>query len=270
MIFKLKIFLKQAFLRIGLNITKFGNSELVAEFLRNCYPLTTNIELIRLGSNFDGGYLIPNDLQGVEACFSPGVDKTASFETELAKFGIRSYMADYSVDKPPVNNDLFSFEKKFLDNQNNQIFMTLDTWVDKSLPGSKNDLLLQMDIEGWEYEVLLNADEKTLNRFRIIVIEFHGLISLGDSYEYKLINSTFNKLLKNHSIVHILPNNISKPLKVGKFMIPPTLEFTFLRNDRIKSSKHTSDFPHHLDYRCMQDRPDFILPDCWYAKNMNK
>lgn len=74
MIFKLKIFLKQAFLRIGLNITWFGNSEFVAEFLRNCYPLTTNIELIRVGSNFDGGYLVPNDLQGIEACFSPGVD----------------------------------------------------------------------------------------------------------------------------------------------------------------------------------------------------
>jgi hypothetical protein len=35
-------------------------------------PVATDKQLVRFGPGGDGGYLIPNDLQGVEACFSPG------------------------------------------------------------------------------------------------------------------------------------------------------------------------------------------------------
>jgi len=43
-------------------------------------PYTTDKELIRLGAEKDGGYLIPNDLAGIEACFSPGVGNEFNFE----------------------------------------------------------------------------------------------------------------------------------------------------------------------------------------------
>lgn len=71
-------------------------------------------ELMRIGGSGDGGYLGPKDLRGVEACFSPGVALNASFETALAELGIRSFLADYSVDSPPVENPLFDFQKRFL------------------------------------------------------------------------------------------------------------------------------------------------------------
>ena len=46
-----------------------------------------------------------------------------------------------------------------------------------------------------------------VQRFRIIVIEFHGLdaIFVGRGYEY--IHDAFSKLLKFFDVVHIHPNN---------------------------------------------------------------
>ena len=42
-------------------------------------------ELVRLGNKNDGGYLVPNDLKDITACFSPGVDTTIQFEKDLSK-----------------------------------------------------------------------------------------------------------------------------------------------------------------------------------------
>ena len=40
-------------------------------------------ELIRVGGEGDGGYLVPNILKNISYCYSPGVSFTASFEKEL-------------------------------------------------------------------------------------------------------------------------------------------------------------------------------------------
>ena len=42
-----------------------------------------NIELIRMGGNGDGGYLIPNLMNEIDHCFSAGVSDIAHFEKEL-------------------------------------------------------------------------------------------------------------------------------------------------------------------------------------------
>jgi hypothetical protein len=45
----------------------------IINLIQSLAPQTTDKALIRLGPNKDGGYLVPNDLDGIEACFSPGV-----------------------------------------------------------------------------------------------------------------------------------------------------------------------------------------------------
>src|SRR5580658_8331283 len=78
-------------------------------FFSSVRPISTNHELIRIGGNADGGYLIPNDLAGINVCFSPGVSVVADFEADLASRGINCFLADYSVDAPPVINELIHF-----------------------------------------------------------------------------------------------------------------------------------------------------------------
>lgn len=70
--------------------------------------------------------------------------------------------------------------------------MKMSTWISK-YDHSNNDLMLQMDIEGSEYEVLLDLDDDLLRRFRIMVIEFHDLDELFNKFSFKLINLVFKK-----------------------------------------------------------------------------
>lgn len=255
---KLQLLLIKNNFRIG-RTTDFN---LVEQFFTSIKPMTTNHELIRIGGDLDGGYLIPDDLENIGCCFSPGVSSVATFEMALAEKGMQCYLADYSVDAPPIENKLFKFEKKFLGGRNDDIYMTLDSWVETAPCGC--DLMLQMDIEGSEYEVIFDASCDTLRKFRIMVIEFHGLTNLCDRQGFELISLTFGKLIKDFVVVHIHPNNCAKPMKYGKYQIPPVAEFTFLRKDRVSSKYPTVKFPHALDRKCVIENEDVALPGCWY------
>lgn len=66
------------------------------------------------------------------------------------------FLADKSVDGPALSNELFFFTKRHVGALTSNDFMTLDDWVTSSLPGSSADLILQTDIEGYEYESFLH------------------------------------------------------------------------------------------------------------------
>ena len=232
--------------------------------LRNLYPLSTNKELIRLGPEGDGGYLVPNDLVGIQACFSPGVNFESGFEQDCTELGMKVFLADKSVDGQAVKNELFHFTKKFVGVTSNDDFMTLDNWVTSSLPEKYTDLLLQIDIEGYEYEVFLSTSNTLMQRFRIIVAEFHSLHMLWSWPFFKLAGRAFEKILQTHSCVHIHPNNYQSHLQMNGLDIPLVMEFTFLRNDRIENPSYQKKFPNPLDYDNNPNDITLSLPKCWY------
>jgi hypothetical protein len=238
----------------------------LTEFFRSIKPISTNHDLIRIGGETDGGYLVPDDLGGIEVCFSPGVSRIADFESELASRGIGCFLADYSVDAPPITNKLIHFEKKFLGQTEDAMYTTLESWVERNAPNQR-EFILQMDIEGGEYPVIIDTSSETLRKFRILVIEFHRMESLYDRYGFDLIDFTFRKLLKDFAVVHIHPNNFARPITFGKYEIPPYMEFTFLRKDRISSRQPAVTFPHPLDRKNVHGNEDFSLPSCWFREN---
>lgn len=188
---------------------RLSTPDQILEAISLLRPVGTQHDLIRLGSEGDGGYLVPDDLEGITACFSPGVFDNASFELDMAtRYQVPCHMADYSVDRAPLENDLFDFEKKFVGTTVSDEFMDFTQWVaDKTRDNPTGDLLLQIDIEGGEWDVLINADEVLLKRFRTIVIELHGLNRLFARGFLSLYRSIFAKLTQNHHVLHIHPNN---------------------------------------------------------------
>ncbi len=247
------------------NVSHFTDRREIKSLITRLHPTSSDIQLIRLGPNSDGGYLVPDDFAGIEACFSPGVDRISGFEKDCAEMGIKVFMADYSVDMPLDSHELFNFTKKYVGVTTNDKFITIDDWVTKSLPKSQNDLILQMDIEGYEYEVILNASDALMKRFRIIVSEFHSLHELWDKPFYLLASRVFEKILQTHTCMHIHPNNACGTVKKNGIEIPVLMEFTFLRNDRIKHAQFAKKFPHPLDYD-NTNNTSFSLPTCWYNK----
>jgi hypothetical protein len=215
--------------------------------------------LVRFGPNHDGGYLLPNDLDGVSYLFSPGVSDESGFEKDCADRGMICFLADGSVDGPVQNHPNFIFRKQFVGAVADFKYMTIDSWVSESIGESTSDLLLQMDIEGFEYETLLAMPDNLLSRFRIIIVEFHFLDRIWNEAYFNYVSVVFRKLLRSHSVVHSHPNNAIAPVVVDGLEIPPLLEITFLRKDRITNQDFETRFPHELDFDCCNKRP-LVLP----------
>jgi len=236
------------------------------KFIQKLRPVSMSEELIRIGGSGDGGYLLPDNLQGILACFSPGVSGSATFEKMLAdEFGIKSYMADFSVERPPIESESFHFEKKFLGRTNDEIYIRLQDWVNNNVgEDSEEDLLLQMDIEGDEYRIILDTPLETFKRFRIMAIEFHAFDMVFNKKVFALIEAVFDKLRAHFSIVHIHPNNYCEVMSSGGADVPPVLEFTFYRNDFVKKSDKKLSFPHMLDKDNIPQNPEVILPESWW------
>jgi hypothetical protein len=118
------------FVKIGILLTRATDKKKVANLIESLYPFQIQTNLIRLGPKGDGGYLVPNDLDGIEACFSPGVDKISEFERDCLKYGMKVFMADKSVEKPNLNisESNYDFIKKYVGCTNNDEFLTMDNW----------------------------------------------------------------------------------------------------------------------------------------------
>ena len=237
-------------------------------FLSELDPVVFPAGYIRLGSDGDGGYVIPNDLDGVIACFSPGVSNNSDFEKALAHLGVRSWMCDASVNSPALTSELFYFEKKHLGMRTNSQMMRFSDWVSESGElCNAGDFLLQMDIEGSEYGVLLDSDDEILKRFRILVIEFHDFDMISGIYGNALVQSVFNKLSKNFSITYIHPNNTSPPIPRFSTSIPPLLEITFIRKDRITGINENDNSSKKLARKNQKFLPDVKVPLSWFSKD---
>lgn len=257
----LKAWLCKALAPAGAFPTPRTPPDRLRSLLRNLYPLATGKPLVRLGSAADGGYLVPDDLAEITACFSPGVSDRSEFERDCADLGMRVFMADKSVERPP--GEYAHFIPKFIGAISNHDFMTLDHWVDSSIRERHTDLLLQMDIEGYEYETLIAASDALVRRFRIMVVEFHRLDHLWSLPFFNLAARAFDKILQNHACVHLHPNNCCGSLKTGGVELPLAMEFTFLRRDRITQSVWQTAFPHPLDRDNTPKKP-LPLPGCWF------
>jgi len=251
---------------LKIQIEKVTSKEELTDFLQKLYPVKVNKDLIRVGSEGDGGYLVPDDLEGVYALFSPGVGSKQDFDLECAKKGIKVFMADASVDGPVSNHENYFFTKKFISSLDNYDYMSIDKWVENSDISDSSDLILQMDIEGYEYETIYSMSRNNINKFRIILIEFHHLDMLWDKFYFEKFKNTFLKLLQTHYVVHIHPNNCCKVYKRGGISIPPVMEFTFIRKDRVDVCGYSREYPNKLDADCA-NKKSLILPPCWYKND---
>ena len=237
----------------GRHVTKKTNKESILALFRDLHPVECGRPMKRLGRNGDGGYLLPDDLEGIEACFSPGVDKNSSFEFECAEIGMSVFLADASVDGPAIENRSFRFLKKFIGATSNGNYITLTNWIKSQDIGAYSELLLQMDIEGAEYETILSTEKEILQRFRILVVELHFLDEFWSLPFFRVAKAALQKLLETHAVVHIHPNNSQGLVVVDGLPTPRVAEFTFLRRDRFAASgkfMKRTDFPHPLDQDC--------------------
>ena len=265
---KIVEFIKKHIIRFvenrGYLITRKTKRDELEQLISQLHPIKADKGLIRIGPNGDGGYLLPDDLDGINACFSAGIGFTSLFELDLARSGLKIFLADKSVDGPAENHELFTFTKSFIGARSNKDFIRLDDWVSKSGLDEQSELILKMDIEGAEYETFISVTSQLLKRFRIIIVEFHGLHNLWNKPYFSLASVAFNRILENHKCVHIHPNNVGAYSEKDGIAIAEIMEFTFIRKDRIHNAEFEHEFPNVLDYDNSVNRP-VVLPSNWHG-----
>ena len=223
-------------------------------------PKPSPVDLMRVGGNRDGAYLVPKSLSGITACFSPGVANRKDFEDELwMESKIRSHLLDASSDlalfETPLLEGKQSFRKEWLASETADGAVTLDDWVLDAEPETEADLMMQMDIEGAEYENILGCSRSVLERFRIVVVEFHNVASmiLGENTERQKLAHTIDRLGEIFVSVHARANNCCPVIRIPgtQIRVPEVLEVTLLRKDQLDSPSRSRKamVPHPLDIR---------------------
>jgi hypothetical protein len=224
-------------------------------------PYNLGYDLIRVGPSGDGGYLVPDVLKKIKTCFSPGVGKIHGFENDLLERGIKVFMADGTVEKPILSNKNYEFIKKNLGTLEDDVTTTLNSWMENKQ--AQDDVILQMDIEGSEYEVVNSLDESNLKKFKVMIIEFHYFEQVVTKMGYKIIESVMKKILKYFDVAHIHPNNSSGSYKINKVVVPSALEITFLSKELSLKKDRINKLPHKLDFKNISHEDDIFLDKTW-------
>ena len=199
---------------------------------------------IRVGGPTDGGYVVSSQYLKSNRLVSVGCNNQTSFEEHFLKINPNSTIdiydknnvCDLATRHPNVNFyniEINRFEQLNID------------------PGC----IVQMDIEGAEYDVFSNYDGNFRN-IQQLVIEFHFKWN-GDSSGWENILKRFNE---NFYLVHIHANNCA-PI-TDHAPVPDVIECTYINKSYLTHQMQKEDVTYplqDLDNINCSNRDDFVL-----------
>lgn len=234
---------------LGYTLSNKNVGNQIKMIYKEFYPISILEDLLRFGGKSDGGYLIPTTKNTkYSGLISPGVGDSLSFESDFQDFVSKIILIDGSVNKPtnlPLN---YVFYQKFLlgNSSRNIQEVTLKEILDIEF-FNQNNLVLQMDIEGNEYEVLKEITTDNLLRFSLILIEFHFIEKILKQEGFSEIKSILDKLKKNFYLVHTHPNNAGRYFLHRFKKYPRVLETTWAIKQSVTPIDKITKLPHSLD-----------------------
>ena len=260
------------------------NKNYITEKFNYLVPL--KVDLIRVGMDMDGGYVLgKNELNKIKYIISLGMGSERtnwSFEKEYLKINQNIKITFYDHTVSPKNyllnilrifrrviklrykiKDLTEMVKHFFSYiillNSSQILHEKQKILQKPKKRNEtnveeifkntsfNNILLKVDIEGFEYEIIeqiVDSSHKILS----LITEFHEVDKYEDIFEDKI------KLLKSKfEIIHIHGNNNTGTQKIN---LPKTLEITFVNKKNYKD--HNKEF-----------RYDFPVKEIDFPNNLN-
>jgi FkbM family methyltransferase len=217
-----------------------------------------------VGSEGDGGYLIPKLDTEYDLVISGGIESNSDFETELATAGALVRAADYSIPKFPTEHPNIQFFKQYLSDATFQDkLVSLNDLIGSSFNLAKNSLL-KLDIEGSEWLALQSIEQATLSKFSTLVIEFHWLENAANTQALGTINEVFSKILMDFDLVHVHPNNNARSFMLYQHELPGVFEATFLNKRLNGHSAVARELNTFLDKDNNPDAKTLGLSKLWF------
>lgn len=187
----------------------------------------------RIGSQNDGGYILPADILDGLDVLSVGVGNEVSADEYLAIRGHNVVQLDHTIEDTPSNHPRIQWHKVGIAGENsasNPQMISLKRAV-RTYMEPRVDKLLLMDVEGAEWNVF-HDDSDALNDFVILAVELHGLEMAFDSRHVGYIMKALRNMLGNHKVVSVAVNNAAPILTIAGVKVPTVIEVTLVRHDR--------------------------------------
>jgi hypothetical protein len=191
--------------------------------------------LVRLGSEFDGGYVVLKKDYSNSFLISAGISNNNDFEKGFAEMGGHAHQVDYTVEGAPKKHPNLTFERSRVVGEygKSEIYdVTLDDLYNNFIKNTSYEAqenILKMDIEGSEWEILDTS--LVLHKFDQILLEIHYLERFANEKFQVQYMSAMNKLFKNFFPVAIAGNNCCGFVTVGGYSVPRVLEMTLLNKN---------------------------------------
>lgn len=193
-------------------------------------------ELERVGPAGDGSYLLPIWWRELDTLISPGVGTEFGFDLAFAEHGKRSVlMLDPTVtlDELPSGMTHIRFWLGRTEAPDTWTLSRCLEHIDESQSSSR--LMLQMDIEGAEWQILAGADDEILSRFEIVIIEFHDLDKYLDRRSSCYARLAIENLCEQFELVSLEPTRGALELGNGPYRFHQTVETTWIRKAKLRS-----------------------------------
>jgi hypothetical protein len=202
---------------------------------------------IRLGNNFDGGYVIADNIGEYDAYISAGIGGDESFSKDfLNKYNVTNTGAfQLDIEKLPDNfPKKLNFYKRNISDISDNNNANLNFFIQ-----NYNNIFLKMDIEGDEYKWFNSKTSEELSKFKQFAVEFHGINDDSFNYSLKIKKDVFSKLSETHFLIHAHGNNYAGTQLVNKINMPFVVELTYIRKDCLLNALlNKKILPSNLDY----------------------
>jgi len=231
---------------------------------------------IRLGKSNDGGYVVA-DIPSVKysILLSGGISDDISFEEFfINKYNVPCIAFDGTVNALPRKNVGIKFIKKNIGNHNSKIVQPLCRYNSRirfirsnvdlktvihftnlhSIIDNYNNIFIKMDIEGGEIPWIKSLNDEQMNKFSQIVVEFHSPYSDNEA-------DVFEKLNKNHVLIHFHGNNYAGVRLYKGLVIPNVFECTYIHKKffTLPPRLNTQCIPTPLDMKNTLSKEDISL-----------
>lgn len=248
---------RRLILKFGFRIHRTTKKEDL-DRLANFLSPTDCIDMIRVGSANDGGYILPKGaVEKAKFLFCAGVADDCNFELEFSRTGVSKtvLLADGSIERPPLTDKNFQFMDKYIGPESGGEWIAFDKWVET---GSSSDGLkiLSMDIEGGEWSLFSDCFISTWEKFEVIVIELHSMHLALDPIFFEARIVPMMKVLNGFKTVHVHANNSGWIEKSRGFSFPSLLEVTLVKRDWAGLREDKRMIPSHLDAPNLPFRKD--------------
>lgn len=231
-------------------------SELITGPLR---PWTAaGAEKVRIGGDGDGGY-VSLDPGRAGIAYSFGVSAHSPWDLEMAERGFTVHQYDGTIEKGPYQHPNIHFHRFNIGAAPAGGVKTIGHILDDLGHRKERNIVLQMDIEGAEWDFFEAATVDEMAHFQQIIVEFHGVDPRHR--DFNRFAGILARIRETHTPVHIHCNNWDPCIGFMPGFVPYSsfYEMTYARTADYAFAECRDFFPTPLDRPNNPQWPDIVI-----------